>query len=77
MEPEGSLPHSQDPATCPYPEPIYTVRFPSRSLKISSDIFLPFTSSSSKWSLPLRLTQQNPICSSPLPRTCYMPNQFD
>jgi hypothetical protein len=21
MEPEGSLPHSQDPATCPYPEP--------------------------------------------------------
>jgi hypothetical protein len=22
MEPEGSLPHSQEPATCPYPEPI-------------------------------------------------------
>jgi hypothetical protein len=21
MEPEGSLPHSQQPATCPYPEP--------------------------------------------------------
>ena len=21
MEPEGSLPHSQVPATCPYPEP--------------------------------------------------------
>jgi len=21
MEPEGSLPHSQMPATCPYPEP--------------------------------------------------------
>jgi hypothetical protein len=21
MEPEGSLPHSQEPATCPYPEP--------------------------------------------------------
>jgi hypothetical protein len=21
MEPEGSLPHSQAPATCPYPEP--------------------------------------------------------
>jgi hypothetical protein len=20
MEPEGSLPHSQEPATCPYPE---------------------------------------------------------
>jgi hypothetical protein len=23
MEPEGSLPHSQQPATCPYPEPCY------------------------------------------------------
>jgi hypothetical protein len=21
MEPEGSLPHSQEPATCPYPKP--------------------------------------------------------
>jgi hypothetical protein len=21
MEPEGSLPHSQEPSTCPYPEP--------------------------------------------------------
>jgi hypothetical protein len=21
MEPEGSYPHSQEPATCPYPEP--------------------------------------------------------
>jgi hypothetical protein len=21
MEPEGSLPHSQQPSTCPYPEP--------------------------------------------------------
>jgi hypothetical protein len=27
MEPEGSLPHSQEPATCPYPEP-YEVPFP-------------------------------------------------
>jgi hypothetical protein len=23
MEPEGSLPYSQEPATCPYPEPYY------------------------------------------------------
>jgi hypothetical protein len=23
MEPEGSLPHSQEPATCPYPEPYH------------------------------------------------------
>jgi hypothetical protein len=25
MEPEGSSPHSQEPATCPYPELIYSV----------------------------------------------------
>ena len=26
MEPEGSLPYSQAPATCPYPEPLWTIR---------------------------------------------------
>jgi len=26
MEPEDSLPHSQVPATCPYPEPEYQFR---------------------------------------------------
>jgi hypothetical protein len=25
MEPEGSLPHSQMPATCPYPEPVHVL----------------------------------------------------
>jgi hypothetical protein len=25
MEPEGSLPHSQEPATCPYPEHFYPI----------------------------------------------------
>jgi hypothetical protein len=25
MEPVGSLPHSQEPATCPYPEPAQSV----------------------------------------------------
>jgi hypothetical protein len=25
MEPEGSLPHSQEPATCPYPEPMQRI----------------------------------------------------
>jgi hypothetical protein len=28
MEPEGSLPHSQEPATCPYPEPYQPVHAP-------------------------------------------------
>jgi len=30
MEPEGSLPHSQQPATCPYPEPYPIVLLPMR-----------------------------------------------
>ena len=29
MEPEGSLPHSQQPATCPYPEPERSSRSPT------------------------------------------------
>ena len=28
MEPEGSLPHSQVPATCPYPEPARSSLYP-------------------------------------------------
>ena len=28
MEPEGSLPHSQMPATCPYPEPAWSNPYP-------------------------------------------------
>ena len=28
MEPEGSLPHSQEPATCPYTEPDRSCPFP-------------------------------------------------
>jgi hypothetical protein len=28
MEPEGSLPDSQEPATCPYPEPTQSSPFP-------------------------------------------------
>jgi hypothetical protein len=27
MQPEGSLPHSQEPVTCPYPEPEISTAF--------------------------------------------------
>jgi hypothetical protein len=37
MEPEGSLPHSQEPATCPYPEPAQSSPCPpSHFFKIHS-----------------------------------------
>jgi len=74
MGPEGSLPQSHVPATCPYPEPVRSSRCPtSHFLKIHLNLNLPSTPSSSKWCLSLRLTNQNPACTSPLPHTCYMP----
>jgi len=41
MEPEGSLPHSQEPATCPYPETDQSSHaLPSYFLKIHFSITL-------------------------------------
>jgi len=51
MEPESSLPHSQVPATCPYPEPDPSSLCPSHFLKIRFNIILPSTPGSPKWSL--------------------------
>jgi hypothetical protein len=42
MKPEGPLPHSQQPATCPYPETDQrTLRPPSHFSKIHFNIILP------------------------------------
>ena len=73
MEPEGSLPHSQVPATCPYPEPARPSPYlTSQFLKIHRNI-LQSMHGSSKWSLSLRFPHQNPVFASPLLYTRYMP----
>jgi len=76
MEPEGSLPRLQVPATCPCPEPDQSSPSPlpqSHFLKIHLTVILPFAPGSSQWSFSLRFPHQNPVYTSPLTNTCYMP----
>ena len=56
MEPEVSLPHSQVPATCPYPVHTSTSNF----LKIHLNVIHPFKPGSPQWSLSSRFPYQNP-----------------
>ena len=74
MEPKVSLPHSQVPATYPYPEPAQSTPCPtSHFLKIYLSIILPSMPASSKWSLFFKFPHQNPVYTSLLPHTRYMP----
>jgi hypothetical protein len=52
-EPEGSSPHSQQPANTPYPEPDESTPHPPTDLpKVHFDPNLPSTPRSSKWCFP-------------------------
>jgi hypothetical protein len=57
QDPEGSPPHSQQPATGPCPEPVESNPHPpSQSPKIHSDPIFPPTPWTSKWSLSFGLS---------------------
>ena len=74
MEPEGSLPHSQVPATCPYPEPARSSPYPqTHFLKIHVNIILPSTPRSPKLSLSIRFPHKNPVYASPPPYVLHSP----
>ena len=67
MEPEGSLPHSQESATCPYPEPDKSSpHLLSLFLKIYFYIIVPSTSRSCKSGLSFSFPHQDPVCLSVL-----------
>ena len=55
------IPHSQGPATCPYPVPDpFHAPTPSRFLKILFNFILPSTPSSSNWPLYLMFSTKTP-----------------
>src|SRR5215469_12676436 len=72
MEQESSLPYSQVPAICPYPEPTPSTLH-THPLKIHLIIILPSMFGSPQCSLSLRFPHQNPVHTSPLSHTRHMP----
>jgi hypothetical protein len=78
MEPEGSLPCSQEPVTGHYPESDeFNPHPPNRLHKIYFNKIIPSTPKSSEWSLSFRLPNQNFVCTSYLPHALYMSISFD
>ena len=73
MEPEGSLPHSQQPGICSFPGPDHINPCPHPFSLIFSNIILPSTPGSPKWSLSLSFSTKTLY--APL-KTCHMPNPF-
>ena len=47
---------------------------PSVFCRTHFNIIFPPTARFSEWSLLLRFPQQNPVCTYPLPHTCYVPS---
>jgi hypothetical protein len=68
MQPESSLPHSQESATCPYPEPGRSSLFrpPFHLLKISFNIIIACAPAAL-----FRFHHQDSVCTCP--HSCYIP----
>jgi hypothetical protein len=76
MEPDGSLPCSQEPAIGPYPDPDVSIpHFPTLFPWDPFYIF-PSTPVFPEWSFPFRFSNQNTICISHLSNACYKPCSF-
>jgi len=74
MEPEASLLHLKAPAMCSYPEPSSYSPYHNISLwEIHLNITHPSTCGSSRWSLSLMIPHQNPVYTSLLSHTFYIP----
>ena len=74
MESEGTLPHSQVPATWPCPGTDHSVPCPQRYfLNIYFNTVLPSTPRSSNWSLSSGFHQKSGMLLSS-PYMCYMPH---
>ena len=67
MEHEGSLPQSQQPTSCSYTEPHQISPWPQRHfLMIHFNIIFRSKPGFSKWSLSLKFSHKNPVCTSPI-----------
>jgi len=74
MEPESSLPHSQQSTAYPYPESDQlSPNSPSYFLKVHFNIILPSTKGLPIGLFPLGFPNSILYISSILPHTCYMP----
>ena len=75
MEPEGSLPHSQEPAchlSLFWAKSVQSIPSPSHFLKIHFNIFFPSTPWSSKWLLHSGFPTYTLYALSCIPPTCYI-----
>ena len=73
MEPEISLPHSQQPSTCACSEPYQSSPRPYPTYWSAVLILSSHPRLGLKWALSLRFSHQNPLRTSPRPHTCYTP----